>query len=84
MEATVVVRNRYQITIPESIRESFAWLIPGAVMKLISANNRLILQPYQAGAVGWDEVWNTLDAVFQKGKKTSLADFVISDRLSRR
>ena len=82
--ATVIIRDRYQLTIPESIRENLPWLTPGAAMHLSLVENKLIIKPYQEKMINWKKIWKVLELVAKKGKKVSLTDFVIADRSSRR
>ncbi len=80
METTVIIRDRFQLTIPEAVRGCLDWLAPGLAVKLSLQNNSLVLEPYRRGAVSWEEIWKVVKSAVKKGKKTSLADFIVSDR----
>lgn len=84
MESIIVIRDRYQITIPESIRRYLTWLSPGAVVKVFKKTDSLILSPYEKKAIDWPEVWRVIEKTAGQGKKTSLAEFILADRLDRR
>ena len=84
MVATAVIRNRFQLTIPESIRENLPWLTPGRAVHLSLTGGQLIVRPYQEKMVNWRKVWQVLELVAGKGKQISLSKFVINDRSSRR
>ena len=76
----MIIRDRFQLTIPEAVRSRLGWLAPGLAVKLSSRNNSLVLEPYRGGAVSWEEIWKVVKSAAKKGKKTSLADFIVSDR----
>lgn len=48
IQATAVIRQRGQITIPEKIRKYAPWLVPGCVVNLtvFAGKKELVITPY--------------------------------------
>ena len=84
MVATSVIRNRFQLTIPESIRENLPWLTPGTAVHLSLTGGQLVVRPYEGRMVDWRKVWKVLESVAGKGKQISLSKFVVDERFLRR
>ena len=84
MLATSVIRNRFQLTIPESIRENLPWLTPGTAVHLSLTGDQLVVRPYREKMVDWRKIWKVLESVAGKGKQISLSKFVVNDRFLRR
>jgi len=84
MTITAVIRDRFQLTVPQSIRENLPWLVPGTAVHLFLSNNQLTVRPYREETIDWKKIWKTLALVAGKGKKVSLSKFVIDDRSLRR
>lgn len=81
---TAVIRDRFQLTIPESIRGSLSWLTPGTAVRLLLKSGQLVVQPYQEKTVDWKKIWRVLELVAGKGRQISLSKFVVNERVSRR
>jgi bifunctional DNA-binding transcriptional regulator/antitoxin component of YhaV-PrlF toxin-antitoxin module len=80
---TVIIRNRFQITIPASLRKAVDWLLPEKAVKLsLLGKEKVLLEPYKLDQVNWSKILTSLEEIRKTGKKTSLADFVINDRLA--
>ena len=76
-----VIRDRYQLTIPEAIRRKLLWTSPRMVVRVILVDKeKILLEPYQTKAINWQEIFNNLGRIRKLGKKISLAEFVIADR----
>lgn len=84
MVATAVIRNRFQLTIPESIRENLPWLTPGMAVHLSLTGGQLVVRPYPKKMIDWRKVWRVLESAAGKGKQVSLSKFVVNDRSLRR
>ena len=76
-----VIRDRYQLTIPEAIRRELLWTSPRMVVKVILVDKeKILLEPYQTKVIKWQEIFMNLDKIRSWGKKISLAEFVVADR----
>ena len=76
-----VIRDRYQLTIPEAIRRELIWASPKmAVRVLLVDKEKILLEPYQTKTINWQEIFKNLGKIRKLGKKISLAEFVIADR----
>lgn len=76
-----VIRDRYQLTIPEAIRRELLWTNPRMVVKVILVDKeKILLEPYQTKAINWQEIFKNLGKISKLGRKISLAEFVIADR----
>lgn len=85
MQATAIVRQRGQLTIPDFIREITAWIVPGSVVS-ISRNmaEEIVIKPYvhSKRGINWDKLWRDLERVssYKSKYKGSLSEFIINDR----
>lgn len=80
-DAISVIRDRYQLTIPEAIRRELLWTSPRMAVRLILVDKeKITLEPYRAKMIDWREIFKNLGKIRRMGKKTSLAEFVIADR----
>lgn len=84
MNTVAVIRDRFQLTIPEEIRNKLSWLIPGTAAEVSLEDNKIVLAPYQAGGFNWAKFWKFLEGVYDLGEKANLSEFVINDRERRR
>ncbi|MBU3979234.1 hypothetical protein KJ980_01635 [Patescibacteria group bacterium] len=84
MKNVIIVRDRGQITIPDSIRKAVSWVSPmSAVSITIRKPDEIIIQPHQK-YVDWDKIWKGIHAsraIRGKGK-VSAAKFLEKDRQS--
>jgi bifunctional DNA-binding transcriptional regulator/antitoxin component of YhaV-PrlF toxin-antitoxin module len=83
-EAVIIVRDRYQITIPDLIRHNLSWLAPGKAIRLKLNKTQLLLESYEKKTVNWTEILNQIKAIRKSMGNESLTAFVIKDRENRR
>ena len=79
-----IIRNRGQLTIPNSIREQRKWVSPNSVVTISSKYpDEIVIKPHKK-ALDWDKLWKQMKRVraFKGINKASLSDFIIKDRES--
>lgn len=80
----VIVRNRGQITIPDSIRKTVGWVSPmSAVSISVVKPDEIVLKPHQT-KLNWDHIWKKIEAsraISGRGTE-SAAEFLEKDRKS--
>ena len=86
LQTTAIVRDRFQLTIPDSVRVGADWVTPGSVVTVtqISADE-IVIKPHVVNKkTNWDRLWRNIElARSHKGSyQGSLSDFIISDRES--
>lgn len=83
MKTVSIIRNRGQLTIPDSIRKVASWATPmSAVSITIIKPDEIIIRPQQS-SVNWDEIWAGIHktrAIKGSGKSVSAAEFLSADR----
>ncbi|MBI2616582.1 hypothetical protein HYW55_00435 [Candidatus Gottesmanbacteria bacterium] len=89
IQETVIIRDRGQLTVPESIRKSRDWMSPQSAVTIIAEKeDEVIIRPHTSSQkkVDWDELWRKINlARSYKGKyKGSLSKFIARDREARR
>ncbi|MEK7079380.1 MAG: hypothetical protein AAB929_04895 [Patescibacteria group bacterium] len=89
-QTTAIIRDRWQLTIPDEIRKIVSWAKPQSVVSFrVTAKNELMIKPFelkQEREVNWGEVWKAIREariISSKGKKVSLSQFIIEDRERR-
>lgn len=83
ISATVIVRQRGQITIPDKIREKYPWANPNNVVTIDAApDNKIIIEPLKEKKnIDWDALWMQLERVrAYKGRRGNLSKFIAEDR----
>ena len=84
MKTVSIVRDRGQLTIPDSIRRVVTWITPmSAVTISVIKPDEITIKPHQK-QVDWDQVWENIRksrAISGKGN-ISAADFLEQDRSS--
>ena len=84
MKNVIVIRDRGQITIPDSIRKVVSWVSPmSAISITVIKPDEILIQPHQK-YVDWDKIWKSIytsRAIHGKGTK-SAAKFLEADRQS--
>lgn len=82
MKAVSIVRERGQLTIPDSIRKLVNWVAPlSAVSISVFKPDEIIIKPHQ-NHVDWDKIWDNIRksrAIHGKGKISGSA-FLAKDR----
>lgn len=84
MKSISIIRDRGQLTIPDSIRKIITWLTPLSVVTIsVVGSDKIIIKPHQQN-IDWDKVWNNIAksrAIKSKGNQ-STAEFLELDRNS--
>lgn len=84
MNTVSIIRDRGQLTIPDSVRKLVGWITPmSAVIISVVKPDEIVIKPHQKN-INWDEIWeNIKKARSMKGKGTqSAAEFLEQDRRS--
>ena len=85
IQTTSIIRQRGQLTIPDSIRNKADWVTPGSVVNVSQVKpDEIIIKPYSSSKkVVWATLWKQIKRVRSfkgKGKKISLSEFISRDR----
>lgn len=84
MQTVSIIRQRGQLTIPESIRKNVSWISPlSAVSIRVVKADEIVIKPHQQ-RIDWDKIWALIRksrAIKGKGKG-SAAEFLEKDRRS--
>lgn len=79
-----IIRNRGQLTIPDSIRRLLTWITPlSAVSISVIKPDEIVIKPHQK-QVNWNQIWENIRksrAISGTGK-ISTAQFLEQDRKS--
>lgn len=83
MKTVGIIRERGQLTIPDSVRKLVSWVAPlSAVSISVVRPDEIVIRPHQNG-VDWDKIWESIRksrAIHGKGKISAL-EFLSKDRL---
>jgi bifunctional DNA-binding transcriptional regulator/antitoxin component of YhaV-PrlF toxin-antitoxin module len=82
MNVTSIIRNKGQLTIPDSIRKTLNWVSPmSAVTISVVRPDEIVIKPHKK-EVDWNKLWKQMKRVraFKGTNKGSLSDFIIKDR----
>ena len=84
MKTVSIVRERGQLTIPDSIRKLVNWVTPSSAVSIsVIKPDEIVIKPHQA-QVDWDKIWENIRksrALSSKGN-ISAAKFLQQDRSS--
>ncbi len=84
MKVVSIIRNRGQLTIPDSIRKKIDWVSPmSAVTISVVKADEIIIKPHRAKE-NWQKIWSLIKrarAIKGKGKKSTV-EFIQKDRRS--
>ena len=84
IQGTAVIRDRGQLTIPDSIRKMVNWVAPlSAVTISMIKPDEIVIKPH-VQHVSWDQIWENIResrAISGKGK-ISASEFLQTDRSS--
>jgi bifunctional DNA-binding transcriptional regulator/antitoxin component of YhaV-PrlF toxin-antitoxin module len=84
MKSVSIIRDRGQLTIPDSVRKTLSWLNPmSAVTISVVKPDEIIIKPHQVH-INQEKIWNLIKksrAIKGKGKG-SAAEFLMDDRNS--
>lgn len=83
-QVTAIIRDRGQLTIPDSIRELRSWATTNSVVTVISEKpDEIVIKPhdFQKKEVDWDKLWKLIERSRAiKGKGGNLSGFIAKDR----
>ena len=87
MQATAIIRQRGQLTIPDFIRQVTSWITPGSVVS-VSRNktDEIVIKPHTVSSTDvdarWRKTWEMIELARSfKGKTGNLSKFIAEDRL---
>lgn len=84
MKTVSIIRERGQLTIPDSIRRVVSWVTPlSAVSISVIKPDEILIKPHSQN-MGWDMIWQSINksrAIVGKGKISAL-EFIEKDRNS--
>ena len=83
MKIVSIVRDRGQLTIPDSIRNIATWTTPTSVVSIaIEKPDEIVIRPHQIQKIDWDKLWKQIRKVRAfKGKgRGNLSAFIVNDR----
>lgn len=88
LQTTSIIRDRGQLTIPETIRRILAWASPLSVVTLsVEQPNQITIKPHSSQKkVDWDLIWHgiRLSRSFKgKNESKSALQLITEDRQSR-
>ena len=82
------VRQRWQLTIPDRVREKYEWITPGSPVSINTTDpNKIVIEPYSVNKItNWEVFWEDIKRIRSyKGEyKGSLSKFIAWDRQTRR
>lgn len=85
MKTVSIVRDRGQLTIPDSIRSIATWAAPSSVVSIsIEKPDEIVIRPHKK-QYDWDKIWEGIRksrAIKGKSKAISAAEFLERDRRS--
>jgi len=83
MNATAIIRQRGQLTIPGKIRSDLSWMQTNSTISIRkTVDEKVILEPLQkTQIINWKSLRSQLKRVSNyKGKRGNLSQFIIEDR----
>lgn len=81
MQTTAVVRDRYQITIPDKVRTLAEWAQPSSVVTISSTGDEIIIRPYDKKKVDWDKIVKAIRKLRSyRDIQGSMSEFIAEDR----
>ena len=88
LQFTTIIRQRGQLTIPETVRVNVNWATVGSVVTVaVEKPDKISIQPYSSEKqLNWNKLWKDIERVRSyKGKGGgNLSEFISEDRESRR
>ena len=87
LEEKAIIRQRGQITIPETIRGRVPWLKENSMITISQKNqSEIVIRPLGAAngnQTDWSKVWRMINLARSfKGKRGNLSSFIAKDRFS--
>ena len=84
MRAVSIIRNRGQLTIPDSIRKLVSWVTPQSAVSIsVDKSDEIVIRPHQKH-VDWDKIWAMVKrsrAIKGRGRGSAV-EFINQDRRS--
>lgn len=84
LQTTAVMRDRFQLTIPDQIRLRINWLTPGSVVTISQSKaDEIVITPHVAAKnSNWNRIWRSIKLARSHiaSYKGSLSEFIVSDR----
>ena len=88
MKTVSIIRDRGQLTIPDSIRRFVPWVNPmSAVTISVISSDEIVIRPHNyQGEVDWESLWKRIKKVrsFKGQGRGNLSEFIAKDREARR
>ena len=85
MKTVSIIRERGQLTIPDSVRKVVNWITPlSAVTISVIKPDEIVIKPH-AKIIDKDQIWENIRkarSIKGKGSTTSTAEFLVKDRQS--
>ncbi len=85
MKTVSIIRERGQLTIPDSIRQLISWVAPmSAVSITVVKPDEIVIKPHTK-LIDKDQIWENVRkarAIKGKGSTISTVEFLIKDRQS--
>ncbi len=83
MKNVIIIRDRGQLTIPDSIRKLVSWVTPmSAVTISIVKPDEIIIKPHTK-IIDKDQIWKNVKnarSIKGRGSVTSAVEFLVQDR----
>ncbi|MBI2036414.1 hypothetical protein HYT17_02190 [Candidatus Microgenomates bacterium] len=84
MKTVGIIRDRGQLTIPDSIRNLVSWAAPSSAVSIsVVESDEIVIKPHQR-QYDWDKIWEGIKksrAIHGKGKM-SASEILMKDRKS--
>ena len=84
MRAVSIIRERGQLTIPDTIRKAVSWVSPlSAVSIAVTEPDEIVIRPHQV-KINWEKIWENIRksrSISNKGTM-SASEFLNQDRKS--
>lgn len=84
-QSIAIIRQRGQLTIPDSVRKATGWIFPNAVVSITVKNKTELcvkpLSPKESEEKYWKDLWRDMERIRSfKGKRGNLSKFIAEDR----
>lgn len=81
-QGTAIIRNRGQLTIPDTIRRKVNWANPlSAVDISMSSPDEIVIKPHKVQKeVDWDKLFSDVKKLHEYPVKGNMTDFIAWDR----
>lgn len=81
-QGTAIIRNRGQLTIPDSIRKKVNWTTPSSAVDIsIGQSDEIIIRPHKHHIeVDWDKLFRDIKKLHEYPVKGTMSEFIAWDR----